>query len=815
MIVRSSDNHFTYTPVRLILILILLFFFSGCTVVRKYQKNKPFVYKNIIKLKIDNVTADEKVILKSRLNTQLDDSSKVRIKDVAFILHYIDKPPVFDTLAAGKSADNMQTSMVNLGYYNAKVNYRFSIDSANKKDQLRVITTYDIDAGKPTLIDTFAYFLNKTELQELALDTKKESPLQKNAPVTKAAVSNESGRLVDLFRNNGYYKFTTEELRVTGDTSIEALTTIATDPFEALRLLQEANEKRNKPTIKLAMLLNRTSDTTRLNKYYINNIYILPDYVPGDDYADSALTEQIGQGYIIRYHKKLFTNNLLVKNMYIKKGEIYKQENYYKTLNSIYKIGVWESPAIDIIEKKDTNLLDLVVKLIPVKKFGFEGSIELSYSANSSTINNISPTNAGNLLGVSGNVSLLNRNVGRQAIHMTHSLRAGIEFNTSKRNSNGTLINSNELGYSNTILIPKFVTPFYNINKKRLLTQQTFINTNISQINRIDFFNQQVFNIAFGYNFTNKANHSWTYRPLNIDFRRLYNRSASFDSTLQIYPFLRYSFNTALVMGQSISFTKNYINPRHLTHQNTFKFNIEESGLLWGRLKHILGNTIKGNFLTRYLKEFVKTDAEYIYTISHPKSAIVFRAFAGVGIPFSKNDTTLPFFKQYFGGGANSMRGWPVRGIGVGGQPLTSYNSNVFNDRTGDIQLEGNAEYRYNIAPLFSNAMYLKGVLFLDAGNIWNFKNTKTDGSADTTQFKFQNVYKQLGVSVGTGFRFDFSYFLVRFDLGFRFKRPDVSVDDGWQFPSITLKNLFDNGEANKKWRYENFNFTIGIDYPF
>ena len=111
--------------------------------------------------------------------------------------------------------------------------------------------------------------------------------------------------------------------------------------------------------------------------------------------------------------------------------------------------------------------------------------------------------------------------------------------------------------------------------------------------------------------------------------------------------------------------------------------------------------------------------------------------------------------------------------------------------------------------------MYLKGAFFVDAGNIWNFKNTKPDGSFDTTQFKFQNIYKQLGVSAGTGLRLDFSYFLVRFDMGFRFKRPDIPLNDGWQFPDITLKNLFGNSEANKKWRYENFNFTIGIDYPF
>ncbi len=67
----------------------------------------------------------------------------------------------------------------------------------------------------------------------------------------------------------------------------------------------------------------------------------------------------------------------------------------------------------------------------------------------------------------------------------------------------------------------------------------------------------------------------------------------------------------------------------------------------------------------------------------------------------------------------------------------------------------------------------------------------------------------------GVGLRFDFNYFLIRFDIGFRFKRPDVIKNDGWQIPDITFKNLFGNALENRLWRYENFNATIGIDYPF
>ncbi|MEO6288975.1 MAG: BamA/TamA family outer membrane protein, partial [Ginsengibacter sp.] len=641
------------------------------------------------------------------------------------------------------------------------------------------------------------------------------SLLQENKPVTKGAIQDESNRLVTLFRDNGYYKFTADEIRVTGDTSIEALTTLSEDPFEQLRLLAEAAEKADKPTIRLGFQLNNSPDTTKLEKYFVNNIYVLPDYKPADNYDDSTLKEHISKNYITRYHEKRFKFYLPSNNLFMKKGEVFRQRDYYKTINNFYKLGVWESPTIDIIEKKDTNIIDIVIKLIPVKKYAFEGNIELSYSANSTT-SNITAANSGNLLGIAGNLSMVNKNVAKEAIRMTNSVRVGVEFNTSKRNSSGTFINSNEISYTNNLLFSQFIFPFSVYNKKDLITKQSFINTNFSLVNRIDFFNQQIFNLAYGFNFSNNENHIWSLRLFNFDYHRLYNRSDSFNSTLLKYPFLRYSFNTALVMGAGVSYKSAHASARNPKIIRTINANLEESGLPYGFLKTKNGNSQNGNFFDKYLKEFIKGDLEFTYTINHPKSAIVFRAFAGVGIPISKNDTTLPFFKQYFGGGPNSMRGWPVRGIGVGGQALAPYvNNALFNDRTGDIQLEGNTEYRFNVAPLFSNAILFKMALFADVGNIWNFKNTKRDGSADTTQFKFKNLYKQLGVSSGVGFRFDFSYFLIRFDVGLRFKRPDVIQNNGWQIPDVTLSHLFGTGTENRQWRYENFNATIGIDYPF
>ena len=100
-----------------------------------------------------------------------------------------------------------------------------------------------MDVGKRTRIDTVAYIFDQPELEKLALATKKESFLKPNMPVTKSGISHETNRLVNLFKNNGYYKFTADEIRVTGDTSIEALTSVSEDPFEQLRLLAEAKRK--------------------------------------------------------------------------------------------------------------------------------------------------------------------------------------------------------------------------------------------------------------------------------------------------------------------------------------------------------------------------------------------------------------------------------------------------------------------------------------------------------------------------------------------------------------------------------------------
>ena len=791
---------------------------SACTFPRKYQKNKPFLYQSSIEVIGGNFTKDQRISLKQKLYGQLDDSAKVTPKDFLFVLHFINRPPVYDSTYSTLSANSMKGAMVHQGYYSAAVHYK--IDTIFKHKQQRITVKYMVDAGNPTLIDTLRYQIQHTELQQLAVENSNKSFIIKGNPVSRVEILSEINRLVELYRNNGYYQFTLNDLKLRGDTTIAALTNILDDPFENLQLLAEANQKKDQPTVKLAFILNPGADSARLKKYYIDSVIIYPDFTAADVTNPAKYKEEMQGGFLIRYHKKLFNNSLLLRNMYLNSGDVYSQENYSKTISNFSKSGVWQNTNIQIEPTKDSaGKINLIVQLLPAKRFGFEANVEASYSANSNT-NNAIVANAGNLLGLSTNVSLQNRNVGKSGTKMTHALRAGIELNLNGQQGSNQKLNSNELSYTNTISLPRLLGPINLIfPNKKLISQQTFINVVPSYTNRINLFNQLSTSAAFGNEFTSSEhpNRKHLFKLLNIEYSYLYNQSDSFKKTVELNPYLRYSFNTALVMGLlNYSYSSTFINPKKLNRQRIFRWNIEESGLVFGRI----------GLFKKELRQFIKTDVEYTFKVENQKSSSIFRAFAGIGIPTSNAETSLPFFKQYFSGGANSMRGWPIRGIGPGAKPLAAYNSLSLNDRTGDVRLEINGEYRYDIAPIIPNSLTLKGALFIDAGNVWNLKNTRVGGGSDSLQFNFSRLYQQLGVTAGTGFRFDFNYFLIRFDLGFRFKRPDIIKNNGWQIPNITLRNLLTKGEqveiapgvyafSNQLWRYENFNFTIGLSYPF
>jgi outer membrane protein assembly factor BamA len=254
------------------------------------------------------------------------------------------------------------------------------------------------------------------------------------------------------------------------------------------------------------------------------------------------------------------------------------------------------------------------------------------------------------------------------------------------------------------------------------------------------------------------------------------------------------------------------LSPSNNRSINLLKIYAEESGLLVGSL--FRNQTSKGKIFEN-LYRFVKADLEIKHIKTHQKSSLHLRAYAGLGIALNTDSrtgqVTLPFFKSFIAGGPNSMRGWSIRKLGIGSNIFYDTVANGrFNDKYADMQLEGNIEYRFNLFPFYG--FWMRAAIFTDVGNIW-FRD-KINSSLPGSGFKLSNLGKDLAVASGFGARIDFSYFLLRFDLGFPFKDPRYGPEKKGNPAAERFYAEKTGGWFVKDvWNKPTFQFAIG--YPF
>lgn len=880
----------------------------GCYRPRYFQAGKPFVFKNNIELSGD-LSKDEKKAIRRDLYQQIDDSLSPQVKDVLFLWHTILYPAVYDTFYAGSSLRNMHYYMLNKGFFSSQERFSYKIDTVNakknkpKKIQYRVTTTFQVKAGPRTLLDSIAENLGDSTLQRLTDSARRSSLLAKGDPFDGDKLNSEINRLIAIFKNHGYYAMTQDAFQAELDTVNTLLINPAIDPLERIHQYALEQQHQKNPTTDLYITLRQDRlDSALLKRYYLRWVYIYPDFENTRDNRKTPLTGLVIDSVILRYHSLKFKPSFLMRNNYLKPGDLYSQENYNKSINNLNYLGVWQVPIIQVREVRDTvpaahpkvdsaaltrgkevrtgpidtalineirrnrraaidslrkvgdtaaladsirreeneNLLsggflksdtsyrnmdlsyhgyvqnamdsvgqlDVYYLLTPAKRRSLNADVELNYSNENN--NAQSQIAGGNIFGFAGDLGVTNRNVGKEAITMTNTVSAGVQLNPTLNWDLASI----DLGYTNTFYIPRFVTPFASINRKNPLAKQTVITTNATYVERIGYFDLNTFNFKYGYQWKRDTNMAWIYNPVDIEYSYLYNVTQSFEDALAQNPFLRFAYTTALIMAQSADWLYSRHERRHPNRLNLVHANLETSGLLTGVIKRATNDQAFSK-----LFQYVRPSIDYKHEISYPNNnSWDFRLFAGVGIPLG-GDSSLPFFKQFVAGGPNSMRAWPFRSLGPGSVHLAPYATDVFNDRFGDIQFEGNIEYRYNIATIIPNSMYLKGALFTDIGNVWYFKKQPfAPGSMpayDSATLDISHLYQQLAVGAGAGFRVDFNYFVLRFDFGFRFKRPDIPLNDGWQFPDITIAHVFGRSDQNKIWRYNNYNFSFGIGYSF
>ncbi len=688
------------------------------------------------------------------------------------------KPPVYEVSNAEKSIIFMRALLTSLGYFRDTITYKAVIDTVSN-DQYRTTISFLVTPGNPTRLDSISYNIKQTELQNLAVASQKESLLKKGEPFAKSTISQELDRLTELYRNNGYLRFGRDLLQGLWDTVDVSFFDPNLDPFEQVEMLEKLKEQRKNPTADLEIRLKPGFDSSRLRKYFIGNVSVYPDFNYSQD-TTALLDSVVVEGVRVVSRYGLFRPRIFPSNIYMHHSSLYDQRNYFKTINRFNSLGAWRLVNIDQLPRKNQDTVDIAIRLTPARKFGFTANLEgsLNYSAIS-----------GNLAGFNLNFGLQNRNVWKSANQSNTSIRYGIE--TGKDTvTHVKFIQTLQFSFSHSIYFPRAVGVSNIIPRKLKENARTVFSFNAASTERRLLFNLTTVNGSWGYEFQwNKQ--TLAFRFPNIEYSYLKSKPL-LDTLISKNPALKNIFTDGFISSTIINYS---ISGGKKQTVNLFRANMEVSGLVSG----LIGNS---KFLDTNLYRFIKVDGEYTRKIPVRRAAIVIRVFAGVGYEFNSTanpdkKNNLPFFKEYYAGGPNSMRAWALRKLGPGSS-VKDFGLNP--ERYGDVQLEANIEYRFPITSF--SGIKINGALFTDMGNVWYLKIAKAISRPPEEVFNFSRLVTDIAIGVGAGLRIDLNFFVIRFDYSYKAKDPSPAV-------KANQNKWFYN------WKPLNGQFQLGIGYPF
>ncbi|MGZ8538585.1 MAG: translocation and assembly module lipoprotein TamL, partial [Flavisolibacter sp.] len=405
-------------------------------------------------------------------------------------------------------------------------------------------------------------------------------------------------------------------------------------------------------------------------------------------------------------------------------------------------------------------------------------------------------TRSNNLNGSQITVSWLNRNAFRSGAHVNLSAYIGsdIQFSGALNGAN-TFRTGAELAY----VIPRFVIPFTKLRKRGPFAPRTNIKIGYDILNRKGLYTLNSYRFEYGYSWKINIQKSHEFFPISIAYAQPIGVTERYQKLSDSIYGLARAIEPQFILGSRYEYLYNQL-ANNLQPLNAFFFNgiIDFSGNVAGLITGAnikKGDTVKirNTPFSQYMK--FQGDFRYYRKIGL-RSTWANRIDIGIGLPYG-NSVQIPYLKQFFVGGNNSLRGFRSRSVGPGTYtPFIQTTSNIIPDQTGDIKLEMNTEFR----PHISGPLY--GAIFLDAGNIWlvnDTQYTQKPGSKFTKDF-----LKQLAVDAGVGIRLDITIFVIRLDVAFPIRKP-------WSDPPNVINQI----EWTPAWRKQNIVYNLAIGYPF
>lgn len=681
-------------------------------------------------------------------------------------------PVIYDSVLTDAGKEQLRKAMVNKGYLEAQVD----VDTVRDNIKNKIQVNYNLHPGEPHIIKAIDYNFSDTIIGNLILQDSSRFIIKPGEPLDRNVLDLQREIITQSLRNKGYYSFAKEYITFNADT------TEFSKEVDLTMTLKPVKTQREEEII------------SNYRKYYIRDVIYITNYDAAAD--ENIVSYQAAdtvsyRGLTMLFGEKRYLRpSVLYENCFIVPGEEYNQTEVDKTYRALARLTILKFINIRFIPAgtfKDFGVLDAYILLTPGKSQGIELQLE--------------GTNSEGDLGVAASISYSHRNIGNGSETLTAKLRGAYE--SLSGNLEG-LIHNRYMEYSLDMALnfPKFKAPFLTERFKRRINAVSELNVSMSYQERPEY-TRIISTAGWSYKWTyNKNRNRYVLTPIDINYVYLPESTNDFiDQIAPDNPLLRYSYEDHFIMRTGFTFyhsNKKVDTPWIQNTQNniyTVRANFEFAGNLLFALSNIFEH--RSNFREDPYKVFgirysqyvkLNSDFSYVYPIDI-RNSLAFHVGFGIGYPYG-NSYVMPFEKRFYGGGANGVRGWDVRTLGPGAYPGTNSVSDFIN-QCGDIRFDMSAEYR---AKLF---WVLELGAFIDAGNIWTIHNYSNQPGGF---FRFNSFYKQLAAAYGLGLRFDFSYFLLRFDLGMKAHNP-ANGQEHW--PLI-----------HPRWKRDSsFHFSIG--YPF
>ena len=692
-------------------------------------------------------------------------------------LRRLGQPPViYDSALTEASSRQLRLALVNNGYLDAEV----VTDTVSEGKRMDV--RYIITAGEPHRISEMNYNIPDSAIRSIVMADTAGSAVKAGILLDRNLLDGERARITRLLRNAGYYDFNRENINFTADTVAGSKQTVLT--------LNLHNPGARNGRAAIALLADSLGlDASEHHRYLIRNVtFAIDKDAVNDTVYYNGLCFIYGNGH------RLLKPKLLDEMCYIQPGKPYSAAEVERTYEALGRLSIIKYISIEMLPAGvlgEFGLLDAVINLTRNKKQS--ASLELE------------GTNSEGDLGFGVGLTYQHRNLARGSELLTAKLRGSYE--SLSGNFDG-LINKRYTEFAGEVGItfPKFECPFLSksFKQRRLASTEFTLSANYQERPE---YTRVIFGTAWKWKWQHIRDgylRRQSYDLIDINYVRLPRSTINFiDSVAPSNPLLRYSYEDHFIMRMGYIY---HITNRRQPSATTNALSVQPvvtslrvAGEMAGNLLYGISNAVgqkKSDGVYKILgiqyAQYVKGEVDYTYTRNFDtRNSLALHGGFGIAYPYG-NSSMVPFEKRFYAGGANGVRGWGVRTLGPG-----SYNAKNsvtdFINQCGDIRLDLSIEYR---AKLF---WVLEGALFIDAGNVWTIRDYENQPGG---LFKFNEFYKQIALAYGVGLRLDFTYFLLRLDLGLKAHNPAIG-EGQVRWPII-----------HPKWsRDANFHFSVG--YPF